>query len=402
MILVYKYKFVALLFFIFIIKISIGQTKLQYYGVHGMEPNQYPFLKDSLKGNFALVELPSDTVTWKNALNEAEKNNINLIIWPLGHGHQWTPWAWDFTLWGWDISEGMDVLNYSEKYIISGGQNLLAVLMSHEPFYNNGSPFSTVQMKSLYSALKNVAPHVKLFVYMNDMAYYDSTYANRRIEDGIMDIAGIWKHWFGTQEGTMEDAIKEIDDDYRLIKTKGLHIQLFFALQTFGTDGIKYRMPSVAEMRNWGQLVLEKNKLDGVFWYPWDQSSTDYRSWLSKDRYDDFGEDRWSVVTQLSTYLTETDVKKNLIQIKQYQLFQNYPNPFNPNTTIEFSIAETGIYTIKVYNLLGKEVKQIFKKEISPGNYKIDFKGHGLPSGIYLYKLIGKNLNITKKMILLK
>jgi hypothetical protein len=381
--------------------ICFGQTTLKYYGVHDIDPSQYSFLKNSLKGNFAIVELPSDTVTWKNALDEAEKNNITLIIWSTGHGHQWTPWAWNSLTGKWDISEGLNVLNYAEKYTSSGGKSLLALLMSHEPFYNNGSPFTAAQMKALYSTLKSVAPYVKLFVYMNDMAYYDKR-PNTKIEDGIMDIAGIWKHWFGTQEGTMADALKEIDDDYDLIRQKGLNMQLFFALQTFATNGIAYRMPSASEMQTWGQLVLERQKLDGVFWYPWDRSSTDYTSYLSKDRYDSLGGDRWSVVTRLSSYLTATDIKEREEQPTQFSLSQNFPNPFNPSTTVQFSIPKPGFYSLKVFNVLGQEVADFFNNEISPGNYTVQFDAGGLSSGVYFYTLTGSNVTISKKMALLR
>jgi hypothetical protein len=394
--------------------ICSGQTQLKYYGVHDIETNQYSFLKNSLKGNFALIELPSDTSSWRIALSEAEKNNLKLIIWSEGHGHQWTPWAWNSVSGKWDISEGLNVLNYAEQYTSSGGTSLLALLMSHEPFYNNGSPFTAAQMKALYSALKNVAPHVKLFVYMNDMAYYDKR-PNTKIEDGIMDIAGIWKHWFGTQEGTMADAIKEIDDDYDLIKQKGLNIQLFFALQTFATDGVKYRMPAAAEMETWGRSVLERKKLDGVFWYPWNRSSTDYSSWLSKDRYDSLGGDRWGVVTRLSSYLTPTSVEEREMQPAEYSLSQNFPNPFNPATAISYQLparqtasrlgvegSAVSYVTLKVSDVLGREVATLVNRELQAGTYQATFDASHLGSGVYFYQLRAGTFFQTRKMVLTK
>jgi hypothetical protein len=393
----------AMLFFLAVClaDLSFGQTALKYYGVHDIEPNQYSFLKNSLKGNFALVELPSDTVSWKNALMEAEKNGIQLIIWSMGNGHQWTPWAWNSSSGSWNISEGMNVLKYAEQYTSSGGKSLLALLMSHEPFYNNGQPFTTAQLKALYSALKTVAPHVKLFVYMNDMAYYDKRLLTK-IEDGIMDIAGIWKHWFGTQEGTMADALKEIDDDYNLIKQKGLNIQLFFALQTFATNGIAYRMPSASEMKQWGQMVLERKKLDGVFWYPWNRSSTDYTGWLSKDRYDSTGADRWSVVTQLSSYLTSTGVAKNETAPRQFSLSQNYPNPFNPMTNFEFRIANYEFVTLKIFDVLGREVASLVNEVRSAGVHTIRWDASSLPSGVYYFRLLAGDFVGTRKLVLAK
>jgi hypothetical protein len=369
-----------------LMSICFGQTALKYYGVEDIDPGQYSFLKNSLKGNMAIAELASDTVAWKSALSEAEKNNLQLIIWSEGHGHQYTPWAWNAVSGTWDISEGLTVLKYAEKYVSSGGKALLALLMSHEPFYNDGHPFTAAQMKALYSTLKNVAPHVTLFVYMNDMAYYD-THLSTRIEDGIMDIAGIWKHWFGTQEGTMTDALNEIDNDYALIKQKGLHLQLIFALQTFATNGVAYRMPSASEMQSWGQTVLERKKLDGVIWYPWDQSSTEYSSWLSKDRYDSSGADRWSVVTQLSSYLTPTVVKGSEAQPTQSSLSQNYPNPFNPTTNLEFRIANLGLVRLSVFDVLGREVAVLMNEQRAAGVYTIRWDASSLPSGVYFYRL---------------
>jgi len=86
----------------------------------------------------------------------------------------------------------------------------------------------------------------------------------------------------------------------------------------------------------------------------------------------------------------------------KFELTQNYPNPFNPTTKIEFSIPENGTYRLDVYNVLGQSVAEIINKELKIGNYKSTFDASNLSSGLYFYKLSGKNVSITKKMMLLK
>ena len=86
----------------------------------------------------------------------------------------------------------------------------------------------------------------------------------------------------------------------------------------------------------------------------------------------------------------------------KFFLSQNYPNPFNPITTIEFQIAEFGFVSLKVYDVLGREVANLVNEEKSAGNYEINWNAQNLPSGVYFYKLqIGSFIEI-KKMVLLK
>jgi len=83
-------------------------------------------------------------------------------------------------------------------------------------------------------------------------------------------------------------------------------------------------------------------------------------------------------------------------------LLQNYPNPFNPTTTINYSIPKSGLVTIKVYDVLGKEVRTLVNEEKTAGNYSVQFNGNNLSSGIYFYRMQSDNLSQTKKLILLK
>lgn len=85
-----------------------------------------------------------------------------------------------------------------------------------------------------------------------------------------------------------------------------------------------------------------------------------------------------------------------------YALSQNYPNPFNPSTEIQFSIPKAGFTTLKVYDMLGKEVATLVNDQLAPGTFKARLDGSGLASGTYVYRLVSGTSVITKKMMLLK
>ncbi len=91
---------------------------------------------------------------------------------------------------------------------------------------------------------------------------------------------------------------------------------------------------------------------------------------------------------------------------KSYSLSQNFPNPFNPSTTIKYSLPEKGFVTLKVYNIIGKELVSLVFEEKEAGNYSVDFSADdinkNLSSGVYFYTLSVNNFRATKKFILLK
>jgi hypothetical protein len=86
----------------------------------------------------------------------------------------------------------------------------------------------------------------------------------------------------------------------------------------------------------------------------------------------------------------------------KYSLGQNYPNPFNPATKIKFNIKETGFVTLKVYDILGKEISSLVNQKMQPGEYETSFDGSSLKSGVYFYKLQTGSFTETKKMLLVK
>ena len=85
-----------------------------------------------------------------------------------------------------------------------------------------------------------------------------------------------------------------------------------------------------------------------------------------------------------------------------YSLFQNYPNPFNHVTTINYQIPKTGFVTLKIYDVLGKEVATFVNEDKLAGEYEVDFDATNLPSGVYFYQLTTGDFVQTKKMILLR
>ena len=85
-----------------------------------------------------------------------------------------------------------------------------------------------------------------------------------------------------------------------------------------------------------------------------------------------------------------------------FKLNQNYPNPFNPTTTITYSISEQANISLKIFDVLGKEVKVLLNERKPKGSYRIEFDASTLPSGIYFYRLQSGNYLETKKLVLLK
>ncbi len=87
---------------------------------------------------------------------------------------------------------------------------------------------------------------------------------------------------------------------------------------------------------------------------------------------------------------------------KQFRLYQNYPNPFNPSTTINFDLPRGSFVTLKVYNILGEEVKTLINKFENAGRYSVLFNASNLSSGVYIYKLKTNNYSDIRKLVLLK
>jgi hypothetical protein len=98
---------------------------------------------------------------------------------------------------------------------------------------------------------------------------------------------------------------------------------------------------------------------------------------------------------------------KSVRSVNRFELKQNYPNPFNPTTSIEYSLPEQSYVTVKVYNVLGKEIKTLVDGYKDSGNYKVvwdgrDMQGRSVSSGIYFYQMMARDFRDVKRVIFQK
>ncbi|MBK9096606.1 MAG: T9SS type A sorting domain-containing protein [bacterium] len=85
-----------------------------------------------------------------------------------------------------------------------------------------------------------------------------------------------------------------------------------------------------------------------------------------------------------------------------YVLYQSYPNPFNPTTTIKYSLPNSDVVSLKVFDILGREVAVLVNEYKPSGTYAAEFNASEFASGVYFYRLQSGNFVQTKKMVLIK
>jgi hypothetical protein len=109
----------------------------------------------------------------------------------------------------------------------------------------------------------------------------------------------------------------------------------------------------------------------------------------------------WAAVTPASGSTSVLDRNAGLVP-RELRLEQNYPNPFNPSTTIQFSIAAAQMVTVKIHDMLGREVATLVDETLTPGTYSAQWQATANPSGIYFYTIRAGNASTTRHMILVK
>ncbi|MFO7523904.1 MAG: T9SS type A sorting domain-containing protein, partial [Ignavibacteriaceae bacterium] len=110
----------------------------------------------------------------------------------------------------------------------------------------------------------------------------------------------------------------------------------------------------------------------------------------------------WTALSQTGvTSINDFDMVNEIIP-DEFSLSQNFPNPFNPSTKINFAIPKSDNIKIAVYNILGQEMAVLVDGFVNAGSYEINWDASNLPSGVYVYSIQSANINLSKKMTLLK
>lgn len=169
----------------------------------------------------------------------------------------------------------------------------------------------------------------------------------------------------------------------------------FSAPQVIGEQLTQESYPNVARRL---ELVPNGNMLDVVAHFVFFVDAIPGTSLFAANNENALGTWQYlsAVVTQIPTSVENPGV------VSSFNLEQNYPNPFNPSTTIKYSVAERSNVTIKVYDMLGKEVASLVNTVKDAGSYEVNFSAQNLASGMYVYSITAGNFTSSKKMMLLK
>jgi len=158
---------------------------------------------------------------------------------------------------------------------------------------------------------------------------------------------------------------------------------------------------------------IKIDSLTGVCLDRWDEREIDITAygdakvWTRFHFVSDADDERYLGIliddVEISINQISNGLSKSITRItNDYTLSHNYPNPFNPSTTIEFILPKSEFVELRVFNILGREVKTLLSKNSNPGHHTCQFDGSKLASGVYYYQLVAGDYNEVKKMVLLK
>jgi hypothetical protein len=158
----------------------------------------------------------------------------------------------------------------------------------------------------------------------------------------------------------------------------------------------------IRQLSNTGFFTLNKNEEKEVFVAYVVGRGTDHLNSITKAR--EISQEARILYASNFDTLTVVSVEDNFAENipDGFLLYQNYPNPFNPVTNIQYAIGSRQFLTLRVYDILGREIATLVNEKKPAGSYEVNFDASSLSSGIYFYQLKAGNYISTKKMILMK
>ena len=182
--------------------------------------------------------------------------------------------------------------------------------------------------------------------------------------------------------------------------------------------GLTVDFEYVGNLDNGGErITLENPAGDTVFTFryndknPWPEEADGAGYSLVSKRRTPIGNpnnvDYWTLSGEINGSPMQNDIVSDILKQensipKEYFLYQNYPNPFNPSTTFKYSILHHSHVTLKIFDILGREVELLINENQSSGNYEIQYDASLLSSGVYIYQIKSNEFVQTRKMLILK
>jgi hypothetical protein len=161
-----------------------------------------------------------------------------------------------------------------------------------------------------------------------------------------------------------------------------------------------------AKFFDFGRFTTLTDK-DGYFIESfYDKNEND--SWLPAESiislYNPDGYEVHYIANSMKAYYRQPDKVKteDALTVKDMELFQNFPNPFNPSTVIKYNVNKAGNITLKIFDVMGREVKNLVNEYKQAGSYSVEFNASNLPSGVYFAKITSGKSSLVNKMLLLK
>jgi hypothetical protein len=227
------------------------------------------------------------------------------------------------------------------------------------------------------------------FTFLNDTMKFSHQHDARRISNGNITIFDNGNYHTPARSRAIEYAINETSKTVNLVwQYKRTPAVFAFAM------GNVQRLSNGNTLIGWGSALISLTEVTSAGSIMYELSLPATMSSYRAFRYE------WLP--------TEIEPVKNAVP-GEFKLYQNYPNPFNPSTNIKYQIANSSLVSLKIYNILGKEVATLVNEFQQAGIYEKQFSINELPGGIYFYKLTVINpLGLTeeftnvKKMILVK
>jgi hypothetical protein len=334
-------------------------------------PNSYT---DSRIGNY--VNNATVTMTLTNSINLSQYNNPKLVFWT----------KYDIES-NWDYGQVEISTNNGSTWIPLQGNYTQPGTGSFQP---NGQPvYDGVQSSWVYEEIS--------------LSAYTASQVKLRFE-------------LRTDGGVVRDGWYV--DDIGIVVYTAVPVELSSFTADILDNEVQLNWETASEINNRG-FEIEKNQKSKVSeWIPsgknqnWEKigfvegkgttSESQNYSFIDKNLTTGVYQYRLKQIDYDGSFRIYDPVEVDFGIVKEYSLEQNYPNPFNPETVIKYSIPNSGRVVIKIFNVLGKEIKTLVNEIKEAGSYEITFNAEDLSSGVYFYKLESGEYLKIRKMILLR